>query len=141
MYADHYEAVTARLKAHVGLVGKVFDVVRRNDAGEFIRSNYLVVTVGIPETGTPRQGRVQKPADDAVFDLKVRAVGTSPSVVMGLLDAVSAQWLGWVPQVAGRRCTSVRYPRQSVEIVYDQTANLFYADVEYTFRSHFTNAS
>lgn len=141
MYKAHYDVAVERLEDLPALAGRVFDVVRRNEGGEFIRSNYLVVTIGMPETGTPRQGRVQKPADDAVFDLKVRAVGTSPDVVMGLLDAVSARWLGWVPEVAGRRCTSVRYPRQTVGVVYDQTADLFYADVEYTFRSHFTNAS
>src|SRR5690349_18934722 len=99
MYAAHYDALVARLEQHAGLAGKVFDVVRRDEGGEFTRSNYLVVTVGMPETGGDRQARSQVPDDNAVFDFKVRAVGISPDAVMLLLDAVSAQWLGWVPQV------------------------------------------
>lgn len=139
MLKAHYDAARARLEEHVALHEKVFDVVRVNDAGEFVRAAYVVLTVGMPETGGDRQARGQQHQDNAVFDFKLRAVGTSPSAVMGLLNAVSEQWLGWVPTVAGRQCYAMRYPRQTVEILPEVSVNppLFYADVEYTLRSHF----
>ena len=140
MYAEHYAAVEARLTSDPRLAGKVFDVVRRNDNGDFIRANYLVLTIGLAETGGDRQAMAQVHEDNAVFDLKVRAVGISADAVMLLLNAVSSRWLGWVPDIAGRRCSSIRYPQQSVEILADTTVQppLYYADVEYTLRSHFT---
>ena len=142
MLKAHYDVVKARLEEHVALAGKVFDVVRVEN-GEFVRAAYVVLTIGMPETGGDRQARSQQHDDNAVFDLKVRAVGTSPSAVMGLLNAVSAQWLGWVPTVAGRRCYALRYPRQTVDIESDASVRppMFYADVEYTFRSHFVSRS
>lgn len=140
MYATHYEAAVARLEADPRLLGKVFDVVRQND-GEFVRAGYLVVTVGVSELVADRQGGGQIPNDNAVFDFKVRAVNTTADGVMSLLDAVSARWVGWVPQIVGRRCSAMRYPRQSVDVVFDATARLFYADVEYTLRSNFSSLS
>lgn len=143
MIAEHLDAVTARLEMHAGLAGKVFEVVRQNPDGEYVRANYVVVTAGMPVTGGDRQARTQTHRDNAVFDFKVRAVGVSPSAVLGLLDAVSQQWLGWVPSVVGRECSAMRYPRQSVTVEADTSVRppLFFADVEYTLRSHFVNGS
>lgn len=143
MLKAHYDVVRARLEEHVALKAKVHDAVRVSESGEFVRAAYVVLTAGMPETGGDRQARAQIHHDNAVFDFKVRAVGTSVNAVMGLLDAVSAQWLGWVPAVAGRRCSAMRYPRQDVEVLPELTVRppLFYADVEYTLRSHFLTRS
>lgn len=143
MLKAHYDAVKARLEEHVALSGKVHDAVRVNDAGEFVRAAYVVLTAGMPETGGDRHARSQTHQDNAVFDFKLRAVGTSVNAVMGLLDAVSSQWLGWVPTVAGRRCFAMRYPRQEAAVLPELSVRppLFYADVEYTLRSHFLTRS
>lgn len=143
MIAEHLDAVTARLEMHVGLAGRVFEVVRQNPDGEFVRDNYLVVTAGMPVTGGDRQARSQVHRDNAIFVFKVRAVGVTSDVVLRMLDAVSQQWLGWVPSVVGRECSSMRYPDQNVTVEADTSVRppLFFADVEYTLRSHFVNGS
>lgn len=133
---DHYEIPKARLESGK-LSGKVFDVVRRNDAGEFVRDNYLVYTMGKLETGASRHP--QAADDNAVFVYRLRAVGTTADAVLRVLAEVDARWLGWVPQVPGRKCSSMRFPKQQdVEVQADTSVRppLFYADVEYTLRSN-----
>lgn len=140
MISDHYEAVEDRLLER--LPGKVSDTARLNADGTYRRENYVILLGGSPaETGGDRQARKQVLNDNAVFDYKMRVVGTSPGVVRDMLDAVNEQMFEWTPQIPGRRCARMHYPpRQKPEVQTENSVKppLFFADVEWVLRSNFT---
>lgn len=140
MIADHYGAVQARLELR--LPGKVSDSARLNTDGTYRRENYVILLGGAPaETGGDRQAHSQILNDNAVFDYKMRVVGTSPGVVRDMLDAVNAQMFEWTPLIPGRVCSRMHYPpRQRPEVQVETSVKppLFFADVEWVLRSNFT---
>lgn len=141
MIADHYDAVQARLEGR--FPGKVFDTVRLNPDGEYVRDNYLILFGGAPvETGGDRQARTQVLNDNAVFDYTVRVVATSVHNILGMLDAVTTQLFEWTPDIPGRVCKRLHYPpRQKPEVQVENSVKppLFYVDTEWVLRSFFTN--
>jgi hypothetical protein len=139
----HFSAVKERLEEHVALAGKVHDTALLNPDGSYTRTNYVILFGGAPgELGGDRLARTQVVEDNAVFDYMLRAVGVSADVPRNLIDAISAQLTGWKPVVVGRRCSPMHYPpgqRPEVRVETSVKPPLFYADVEWTLRSHFVN--
>lgn len=145
MITAHFDAVKDRLEEHVALDGKVFDSARVNADGTYIRTNYVILFGGAPvEFGGDRQARRQIRNDNAIFDYTLRAVGISADIPRKLIDAIADQLTEWIPQIPGRRCSPMHYPpAQSPQVRLETSVKppLYYADVEWTLRSLFTNGS
>lgn len=135
---NEFDAFQARLEEL--FPGKVDDTARVDSEGDYLRENYLILTGAATSLVGDRQGRGQTPDDNAVWDFTVRAVGIDPGICRDMLKRARGL-VGWVPDVDGRRCFAVRHTG-STKPSPDTSVRppLFYADNDFSFRSHFTNA-
>lgn len=116
--------------------GLVADTARVDEHGVYVRENYFILSGRRSVVKNERQGRSQP--GNHVWDFRLRAVGVSADAVRGMLDDASLELVGWVPEVEGRKCYAVRWEDGS-SVDTDGNPPLFYADDEYSVRSHFVN--
>ena len=135
-----FDAVTARLRASTVLANKVEDTFKLDSDGRLVRGNYVVVYFGRPgEFLADRFAGGQIADDNGLYEFTVRCVGVDPGTVRLLLQEVDAQLIGWVPQIQGRKCSSVRFVEGDGTPHADNSVSppLFFADADFEFWSLF----
>jgi hypothetical protein len=140
MNREHYLAVFGRLEEDDALDGRGYESARVDANGALIRETYWILWGGSPaELGGDRLFKSQETDDNAVFDFTVRSVSTTVEGVFLESQKVQEQLVGWVPEIAGRRCRKVRLTG-SDKVKADPSVKppLFYVDDEFELRSYFT---
>lgn len=137
--ADHYMAFKALLAGGI-LAGKVYDAVRYNGDAP-VRDNYAVLKPTSPKRDDNRFTALNSVASTSLFRFDIRYVGTSLAAVLQWQQTAQERLIpegGAVLTVPGRRCEFIRLvdPVEEGEYSHDSTANLFYVDETYEFRSH-----
>lgn len=137
--AQHYDAVVARLNNGI-LAGKVDEVVRMTTGStpEYVRANYVVVNMPMPDLRDHRFTGPQSADDFAVYDVDVRSVAVDRGGCMLFAQTVRERLLRHVLTVPGRVCTPIRLvpPVEEGQVQYDRTARLFYIDESFRFTSN-----
>lgn len=141
--ADHYAAFKALLESALldgGIAGKVYDAVRYNQSAP-VRDNYAILKPTTPKRDDNRLTKLNSVQSTSLFRYDVRYVGTSLAAVLQWQQAAQERLIpegGVALTVTGRRCDSIRLvdPVEEGEYSHDSTANLFYVDETYEFRSH-----
>lgn len=137
--AQHYDAVVARLNNGI-LAGKVDEVVRMTTGStpEYVRANYVVVNMPMPDLRDHRFTGPQSADDFAVYDVDVRSVAVDRGGCMLFAQTVRERLLRHVLPVPGRVCTPIRLvpPVEEGQVQYDRTARLFYIDESFRFTSN-----
>lgn len=140
MNRAHFDAVFDQIDAHPALDGKGNESAKVNSDGSLKRETYWILWGGSPaELGGDRLYKSQEIDDNAVFDFTVRSVSTTVAGVFAESQFVQQQLVGWVPDIAGRRCRKVRLSG-SDKVRADDSVKppLFYIDDEFELRSYFT---
>ena len=137
--ADHYNAFKDLLSGGI-LAGKVYDAVRYNQSAP-VRDNYAVLKPTSPKRDDNRFMKLNSVDSTSLFRFDVRYVGTSLAAVLQWQQAAQERLIpegGAILSVSGRRCEFIRLvdPVEEGEYSHDSTANLFYVDETYEFRSH-----
>lgn len=137
--ADHYTAFKSLLAGGI-LAGKVHDAVRYNGDTP-IRDNYAILKPTTPKRDDNRLTKLNSVQSTSLFRFDVRYVGTSLAAVLQWQQAAQERLIpesGARLEVDGRRCDYIRLvdPVEEGEYTHDSTANLFYVDETYEFRSH-----
>jgi hypothetical protein len=136
----HYLAVFDRLEEDAALDGRGYESARVNVDGTLVRDTYWILWGGSPsDLGGDRLFKSQEIDDNAVFDFTVRSVSPTVEGVFAESQKVQDQLVGWVPDIAGRRCRKVRLSG-SDKVKADNSVKppLFYVDDEFELRSYFT---
>ena len=137
--AQHYDAVVARLNNGI-LSGRVDEVVRMTTGStpEYVRANYVVVNMPMPDLRDHRFTGPQSADDFAVYDVDVRSVAVDRGGCMLFAQTVRERLLRHVLTVPGRVCTPIRLipPVEEGQVQYDRTARLFYIDESFRFTSN-----
>lgn len=137
--ADHYTAFKTLLDGGI-LAGKVHGGVRPSTSLP-VRDNYAVIKPTTPKRDDNRFTALNSVASTSLFRFDVRYVGTSLASVLQWQQEGQERLIpegGVSLVVSGRRCDPIRLvdPVEEGEYSYDKTANLFYVDETYEFRSH-----
>jgi hypothetical protein len=134
---EHFEAVKSRLLADAALASRgVYDSALMED-GVPVIGTYMILFGGAPDSfDDARLSAGQSMSSDATYVYTVRAVSPSADGVRSALQKVFAQLLGFVPVIAGRRCSPLTF-NFSTEVRADNAVSppLFYADSEFTLKS------
>lgn len=132
-----WDALKARAEENEHLQGAVFDVVRKNDAGEIVRANYVVLTMSVPEEEADRWTVVPQPDHDREVVFDTQAVAVDVPGLIWLIEDIKKQYLGHRLTVPGRRCDPIRRlpDVEEGEIRHDRTAGLFYVHLSWAFTS------
>ena len=137
--AQHYDAVVARLNNGI-LSGRVDEVVRMTTGStpEYVRANYVVVNMPMPDLRDHRFTGPQSADDFAVYDVDVRSVAVDRGGCMLFAQTVRERLLRHVLTVPGRVCTPIRLipPVEEGQVQYDRPARLFYIDESFRFTSN-----
>lgn len=137
MLSAHTTAVRSRLAAHPLLAGKIEDVVRRDAAGDAIRTNYVILAVNLPTLLERRLAHVWAPDGDTDLSVYVRVVAVDVDGVNLLMDAVHTQLQGHLLTVTGRNLTAL--DRDFLDpVAYDRATDLFHRDAWYEATSSHT---
>jgi len=125
---DHAAAVRARLEQDAVLATCTFQGVVTERP-----QRYCTFFIN---SGFREQHRQTGPDARADFNIVVHSVGSDPTQAQAVAERVYGQLLGFIPTVAGRRCTRVRavssQPSQRDDTVQP---SVFYSVDEFTFLS------
>lgn len=129
----HFAAVKARLEASSVLAGRVYNTFAVDASGAPIRTAYVILYGGAPDVlNDDRVTAPQSRDSDAEYVYTVRSVGPTADSALATADVATGQLIGFVPTVAGRRCSKIKLEDGGVvELDNSIKPPLFYIDQDF----------
>lgn len=132
-----FAAFKTRVAAHSMLSNKTDTVVRLKADGTPVRTNYVVLTPGIPDLDDDRYTAPQVVESKRICRYDTRIVAVDVDGLLLLTEALHTQLIGATLTVSDRTCDPIRLLPGVEEgrVQFDRTARLFYLDETYEFVS------